>query len=120
MHHPKVAGLLLCGTAALIAACGSDASPNQAGPSVPPLAADVQTLNSGQGCNQNTHPSALIIDTVITPAAFGIAVRDDGLTYFTELYNGGVGITSTQTRTVDGLIYALLTAGTFGWLWPHA
>jgi YVTN family beta-propeller protein len=71
---------------------------------VPPLAADVQTLNSGQSCNQKAHPEALIIDTIITPATFGIAVRDDGLTYFTELFNGGVGITSTQTRTVDGFI----------------
>jgi hypothetical protein len=25
----------------------------------------------------------------------------------------------TIIGTVDGLIYALLTAGTFGWLWPH-
>ncbi|HEY0143463.1 MAG TPA: hypothetical protein VGF48_21405 [Thermoanaerobaculia bacterium] len=25
---------------------------------------------------------------------------------------------STFTGTLDGLIYALLTAGTFGWLWP--
>jgi len=25
----------------------------------------------------------------------------------------------TFRYTVDGLIYALLTAGTFGWLWPH-
>jgi len=25
----------------------------------------------------------------------------------------------TIKATVDGLIYALLTAGTFGWLWPH-
>lgn len=25
----------------------------------------------------------------------------------------------TVKATVDGLIYALLTAGTFGWLWPH-
>jgi hypothetical protein len=25
----------------------------------------------------------------------------------------------TIKSTVDGLIYALLTAGTFGWLWPH-
>jgi hypothetical protein len=25
----------------------------------------------------------------------------------------------TLKATVDGLIYALLTAGTFGWLWPH-
>ncbi len=26
---------------------------------------------------------------------------------------------TTIRSTVDGLIYALLTAGTFGWLWPH-
>jgi uncharacterized membrane protein (DUF4010 family) len=25
----------------------------------------------------------------------------------------------TVKSTVDGLIYGLLTAGTFGWLWPH-
>jgi hypothetical protein len=25
----------------------------------------------------------------------------------------------TIKETVDGLIYALLTAGTFGWLWPR-
>ena len=25
----------------------------------------------------------------------------------------------TAKASVDGLIYALLTAGTFGWLWPH-
>ena len=27
--------------------------------------------------------------------------------------------TTTIKGTVDGLIYALLTAGTFGWLWPR-
>ena len=26
---------------------------------------------------------------------------------------------TTIKATVDGLIYALLTAGVFGWLWPH-
>ena len=26
---------------------------------------------------------------------------------------------TTIKSTIDGLIYALLTAGTFGWLWPH-
>jgi hypothetical protein len=26
---------------------------------------------------------------------------------------------TTLKITVDGLIYALVTAGTFGWLWPH-
>jgi YVTN family beta-propeller protein len=38
------------------------------------------------------------------PTPWGVAVRDDGLTFFTELFNGGVGITSTKTRTVDGFI----------------
>jgi hypothetical protein len=26
---------------------------------------------------------------------------------------------TTFRSTVDGLVYALLTAGTFGWLWPR-
>jgi hypothetical protein len=26
---------------------------------------------------------------------------------------------TTIRSTVDGLVYALLTAGTFGWLWPR-
>jgi hypothetical protein len=26
---------------------------------------------------------------------------------------------TTIKTTIDGLIYALLTGGTFGWLWPH-
>jgi hypothetical protein len=26
---------------------------------------------------------------------------------------------STIKSTIDGLIYACLTAGTFGWLWPR-
>jgi YVTN family beta-propeller protein len=45
-----------------------------------------------------------LLDSVGTPPAWGIAVRDDGLTYFTEPYNAGVGITSTTTRTLDGFI----------------
>lgn len=31
----------------------------------------------------------------------------------------GRSVANTVKSTVDGLIYALLTAGTFGWLWPH-
>ncbi|HEX4599986.1 MAG TPA: beta-propeller fold lactonase family protein [Gemmatimonadales bacterium] len=45
-----------------------------------------------------------MLDSVGTPPAYGIAVREDGLSYFTELYNGGVGITTVQTRTVNGFI----------------
>jgi len=31
----------------------------------------------------------------------------------------GKGFGLTLRATIDGLIYALLTAGFFGWLWPH-
>jgi hypothetical protein len=31
----------------------------------------------------------------------------------------GKGTRITMTNTVDGLIFALVTAGTFGWLWPR-
>ena len=31
----------------------------------------------------------------------------------------GKGLRSTITNSLDGLIYALVLAGTFGWLWPR-
>ena len=31
----------------------------------------------------------------------------------------GKGFGLTLRATIDGLIYALITAGLFGWLWPH-
>ena len=31
----------------------------------------------------------------------------------------GKGVALTMRATIDGLLYALLTAGCFGWLWPH-
>ena len=40
-----------------------------------------------------------------------------GLWQMTIWYSRSV--TTTLKSTVDGLIYALLTAGTFGWLWPR-
>lgn len=43
-------------------------------------------------------------DTVQVPAPWGVAVRDDGLAFFTQLASGGVGLTSTKTRKVDGFI----------------
>ena len=30
----------------------------------------------------------------------------------------GKGTRFTLTNTIDGLVYALVTAGTFAWLWP--
>ena len=39
-----------------------------------------------------------------------------------NLSNGiwkGQTLSVTLKEAIDGLVYALLTAGTFGWLWPH-
>src|SRR6266581_2607435 len=103
MRPTAVAVLLVCGAAAWLSSCSSDSAPPTAQPAAPGrLLAD-----AAPACGQPlTHPTGLVLDSVATPPAWGIAVRDDGLTYFTESYNGGVGITSTQTRTLDGFIPA--------------
>lgn len=87
--------------AVLLLACNQDRPTGQALlPSGPlPLLA-----SSSNNCNANTHPGGTIVDQVTTPPAWAIAVRDDGLAYFTEAFNAGVGITSTRTKTVDGFI----------------
>ena len=107
MCRTLIAGLVACSSAVLLSSCASDAAPptEQSASSFPPGTPGVVFDVTGPACGQPpTHPTGLVIDSVNTPSAFGIAVRDDGLTYFTELFNGGVGITSTQTRTLDGFI----------------
>jgi len=42
-----------------------------------------------------------------------------GLSRFSDAIWKGQGWSMTIKEIIDGLIYALLTAGTFGWLWPH-
>ena len=105
MRRAALAGLVLCSAVVSLSSCGSDTSPPTAqSKSFPPTTPGVALAVASSSCGPPTHPEALVIDSVVTPPAFGIAVRDDGLTYFTELYNGGVGITSTQTRIVEGFI----------------
>lgn len=103
MRRKPIVAFLLAGAVAALASCNSDAS-NPTARSQPASPPAVLADALGPTCGPPTHPGGLLIDRVDTPTAFGIAVRDDGLTYFTELFNGGVGITSTQTRTVDGFI----------------
>ncbi len=101
MRRIPTAGTVLCAGVSLLVACNGDA-PTAASP-----AADFATTSTsanGNSCGQPGHPSGSILDTVQVPMPWGVAVRDDGLAYFTELFNGGVGITSTRTRTVDGFI----------------
>lgn len=99
MRRAAPAGVLLCGIAsALLVSCNEDTPTSiPAGPSEPSLAVASST------CDPRSKPGK-IVEKVTTPAAWGVAVRDDGLTYFAEPFENGVGITSTRTRTVDGFI----------------
>jgi len=101
MHRTTPVGSVLCAGLCLIAACNSD-SPTAASPTASFATTSLSTASGS--CSQPGHPSGSILDTVQVPLPWGVAVRDDGLTYFTELLSGGVGITSTKTRTVDGFI----------------
>jgi hypothetical protein len=60
-------------------------------------------------------PYLRVFQFVGTAAFMGYSL---GLWPLTIWYRRSLG-TSIRS-TIDGLIYALLTAGTFGWLWPHA
>ncbi len=93
MRRAARAGVLLCGLVTVLAACGGD---------TPTSIAD-QSLAEAK-----VHPRG-VVDRVEAPSPWGVAVRDDGLALFTQLANGGVGITSTKTRTVDGFIATGLT-----------
>jgi len=45
------------------------------------------------------------------------------LSYSLALWQGVIwyqrSVSTTIKQNFDGLVYALLTAGTFGWLWPN-
>jgi YVTN family beta-propeller protein len=93
MRREARAGVLLCGLVTLLAACGGD---------TPTSIADQSLAES------KVHPRG-VVDSVEAPSPWGVAVRDDGLAFFTELANAGVGITNTKSRTVDGFIPTGLT-----------
>jgi YVTN family beta-propeller protein len=88
MRRAARAGVLLCGLVTLSAACGGDTPTSTADESL----AEVRV-----------HPRG-VVDRVDAVSPWGVAVRDDGLAFFTQLVSGGVGITSTRSRTVDGFI----------------
>lgn len=90
-------------TAVALAAVGcSQDRPTEQVSDLPPVTAAL--ASSSNNCQANTHPGGTIVDKILTPPAWAMAVRDDGLAYFTEAYNAGVGITSTRTKTLDGFI----------------
>jgi len=71
--------------------------------------------------------SAYIAGRALTPEAHYLSVfRFAGATafigYSVALWQNSIWYrrawSTTLKQTFDGLVYALLTAGTFGWLWP--
>ena len=93
MRRAARAGVLLCGFVLLFAACSGD---------TPTSTADQSLVES------RVHPKG-VVDKVDAPLPWGVAVREDGLALFTQLASGGVGITSTRTRALDGFIPTGLT-----------
>jgi YVTN family beta-propeller protein len=91
-----------------LAACAPDGPP--AGPDAgfaqaAALSRPLLRVGNGNECKPpKVRPSGKIVENVTTSPAWGVAVRDDGLVFFTVPFEAGVGITSTQTRTVDGFI----------------
>jgi hypothetical protein len=72
--------------------------------------------------------AAYVASRALDPGAHYLSVfRFVGVTAFTCYVMGGWSetiwykrpLSVTLKNTFDGLVYALLTAGTFGWLWPQ-
>lgn len=79
-------------------------------------------------CVVVSHFSAYITGRALLPGAdylqvFRFAGATAFLAYAVALWQDSIwfnrGWSLTIKSTFDGLIYALLTAGTFGWLWPR-
>jgi YVTN family beta-propeller protein len=99
MRRAAPAGVLLCGIVSVFLSSCSDDSPTSVSAAQPSFA-----TTSSNTCDPKTRPGKLI-DKVATPSpAWGVAVRDDGLTFFSEPFIDMVGITSTSARTILGSI----------------
>ena len=108
MHSSVARNVLLFGVAGILASCRDSGSITPTG-----LESSVSSTGAPAGppCStgcypQKAHPTGMIIQTMPAPKAAGVAVRDDGLTYFTDLFGGQVGITNTFARTMSGFIPA--------------
>jgi hypothetical protein len=49
-----------------------------------------------------------------------VAMLGYAFSYIPDSIWKGLAWSVTLKFLIDGVVYALLTAGTFGWLWPHA
>src|SRR5262245_31527462 len=102
MSRRAAAGVLLFSVAFGLIACNDGpTTPTQ----VPTDGVPIALAAGGSACRPViTHPAGTIVGTAPASFPWSVDVRDDGLTYFTELFNNRVGITNTNTRTVTGFI----------------
>jgi YVTN family beta-propeller protein len=91
----RATGTLLLAVAAIAACDGMPAAPSTEAP---------VALAAKGGSPTKGHPGSKIVQSMPAPNPWGVAVRDDGLTYFTDLFGNRVGITNTFTRVITGYI----------------
>lgn len=104
MRSTLLSRLILCSTVVGLAACGSEGG-QPTTPTALPNGPSVLLATPGSNCDTgDTHPSGNIVDSIATPATFGIDVREDGLAYATEPDLGGVGVIDSKNRVVTGFI----------------
>lgn len=101
MRRAASAGVLCYGLMVLLlGGCGEDA-PTAA---VPADAAPPGLAKPPAEAGQPGRPAGKILGRVPVSSPWGVAVRDDGLAYVTQLFENRVGITSTRTRTIEGFV----------------
>lgn len=76
----------------------------------------VVSLFAGYVASRALGPAATYLDVFRFAGTTAFAGYSLGLWQMSIWYKRGWSL--TMKATLDGLIYALLTAGTFGWLWP--
>jgi YVTN family beta-propeller protein len=104
MSSNAPARALVSAAVIVLAACSDTGSNAPMQEETSSTGAPLYSASGSNGCGPKAHPVGTILGTVTAPFPWGVAVRDDGLTYFTELFDGGVGITNTVTRQITGFI----------------
>ena len=102
MRRAIFPGALLCSLAVVLVGCSDDAPTSIS--ETPTSISEITPHAEFAAVRGPKSRPGMIVEKVMTPAAWGVAVRDDGLAYFTEIFNGGVGVTRTKSRTVENFI----------------
>jgi YVTN family beta-propeller protein len=95
MRRPPPPGVLLGSLAVALMSCTENVPTSVSDSASEPVYVASQEPKTRPG---------MVVERVMTPSAWGVAVRDDGLAYFTVPFENGVAVTRTKSRTVEGFI----------------